>query len=313
MRSNVTFNSNGLKVAGHLYLPDDYKKGEKRPAIVVGHPLGGVKEQTAGLYAKKLSEKGFIALAFDASYQGESEGEPRFLEDPFARAEDVKSAVTFLATRDEVDQEQIGALGICASGGYVPYAAQTDRRIKAVATVSAADIGDLLRRGTYYKAGGTSEETLEQHLEESNKARIEEAKGMPPPRKHIVPNSPEEVPKDAPTLFREAADYYRTPRAQHPNSQNWMLIRSMDKIAGYSSYDRVDMISPHPLLMIAGTEADTRYFSEMAINKANDPKELFLIKGATHIDMYDRDKYVSPAVEKISGFFRQYLQSAGKS
>ena len=111
---------------------------------------------------------------------------------------------------------------------------------------------------------------------------------MPPPRKHIVPNSPEEVPKDAPALFREAADYYRTPRAQHPNSQNGMLIRSMDKIAGYSSYDRVDMISPHPLLMIAGTEADTRYFSEMAINKANDPKELFLIKGATHIDMYDR-------------------------
>jgi fermentation-respiration switch protein FrsA (DUF1100 family) len=177
MRSNVTFNSNGLKIAGHLYLPDDYKKGEKRPAIVVGHPLGGVKEQTAGLYAKKLSEKGFIALAFDASYQGESEGEPRFLEDPFARAEDVKSAVTFLETRDEVDQEEIGALGICASGGYVPYAAQTDRRIKAVATVSAADIGDLLRRGlTYYKAGGTSEETLEQHLEESNKARIEEAR-----------------------------------------------------------------------------------------------------------------------------------------
>lgn len=214
MRSNVTFNSNGLKIAGHLYLPDDYKKGEKRPAIVVGHPLGGVKEQTAGLYAKKLSEKGFIALAFDASYQGESEGEPRFLEDPFARAEDVKSAVTFLETRDEVNQEEIGALGICASGGYVPYAAQTDRRIKVVATVSAADIGDLLRRGlTYYKAGGTSEETLEQHLEESNKARIEEAKGMPPPRKHIVPNSPEEVPKDAPTLFREAADYYRTPRA----------------------------------------------------------------------------------------------------
>jgi uncharacterized protein len=309
MRTNVSFKSNGLKLAGHLYIPDDYKKGEKRPAIVVGHPLGGVKEQTAGLYAKKLSEKGFITLAFDASYQGESEGEPRYLEDPFARVEDVKSAVTFLETRDEVDREEIGALGICASGGYVPFAGQTDRRIKAVATVSGADVGDLLRRGlTYYKAGGTSEETLEQLLEESNKARIEEAKGMPPPRKHIVPNSPEEVPKDAPTLFREAADYYRTPRAQHPNSQNWFLTRSIDKIAGYASYDRVDMISPHPLLMIAGTEADTRYFSEMAINKAEKPKELFLIKGATHVDLYDKKEYVDPAVDKMNSFFKQYLE-----
>ena len=117
MRTNVTFKSNDLKIAGHLYLPDDYKKGEKRPAIVVSHPFGGVKEQTAGLYAKKLSEKCFITLAFDASYQGESEGEPRFLEDPFLRAENIKSAVSFLETRDEVDEQGIGALGICASGG----------------------------------------------------------------------------------------------------------------------------------------------------------------------------------------------------
>src|SRR5215831_10338522 len=147
MRSNVTFKSNGLKVAGHLYVPDDYKEGEKRPAILVGHPCGGVKEQTAGLYAKKLSDKGFITLAFDASYQGESEGEPRYLEDPFSRAEDVKSAVTFLETQDEVDKQRIGALGICASGSYVPFAAETDRRIKAIGTVSAVDLGDMVRKG----------------------------------------------------------------------------------------------------------------------------------------------------------------------
>ena len=313
MRSNVIFNSNGLKLAGHLYLPDDYKKGEKRPAIVVSHPLGGVKEQTAGLYAKKLSEKGFITLAFDASYQGESEGEPRFLEDPFARAEDVKSAVSFLETQDEVDEQEIGALGICASGGYVPYAAQTDRRIKAVASISGADVGDLCRKGLESSTFPNVGPNLEHLLEESGKARTEEGKGQPPRRKHIVPNTPEEIPKDAPTLFREGTDYYRTPRAQHPNSQNWMLTRSIDKIAQYSSYEHADMISPHPLLMIAGSNADTRYFSEMAIKNAKDPKELFLIEGATHIDMYDRDKYVSPAVEKMSGFFRQYLQSARKS
>ena len=126
MRSNVSFKSNGLKLAGHFYPPDDYKEGEKPPAIVVSHPFGGVKEQTAGHYAKNLSEKGFITLAFDASYQGESEGEPRYLEDPFARVEDIKSAVSFLESLDEVDEQGIGALGICASGGYVPFVAETE-------------------------------------------------------------------------------------------------------------------------------------------------------------------------------------------
>jgi fermentation-respiration switch protein FrsA (DUF1100 family) len=304
MRSNVRFKSNGLKIAGHLYLPDDYKEGEKRSAIVVAHPCGGVKEQTAGLYAKKLSEKGFITLAFDASYQGESEGEPRFLEDPFSRAEDVKSAVTFLETRDDVDEQRIGAFGICASGGYVPFAAETDRRIKAVGTVSAVDMGDFVRNGLR----NSVIPNLEHLLEESNKARIEEAKGQPPRLEHIVPNTPEEVPKDAPSSIREATDYYRTPRAQHPNSQNWILVRSIDRIAEYSSYDHVHMISPHPLLMIAGTKADTRYFSEMAIEKAKEPKELFLIEGATHISLYDKKEYVNPAVDKLNNFFNQYLQ-----
>jgi fermentation-respiration switch protein FrsA (DUF1100 family) len=123
-----------------------------------------------------------------------------------------------------------------------------------------------------------------------------------------VPNTPEEIPKDAPTLYREGTDYYRTPRGQHPNSQNWFLLRSVDRIAEYSSYDHVDMISPHPLLMIAGTKADTRFFSEMAIEKAKEPKEFFPIEGATHVALYDKPKYVDPAVEKMNSFFKQYLQ-----
>ena len=311
MRSNVTFKSNDLKLAGHLYLPDDYKKGEKCPAIVVSHPFTGVKEQTAGLYAKKLSEKGFITLAFDASYQGESEGEPRYLEDPFARAEDIKSAVSFLESRDEVDEQGIGAMGICASGGYVPFAAQTDRRIKAAATVSGVDLGDFFRKGLPSSTFPNVGPNLEHLLEESGKARTEEAKGQPPRLKHIVPNTPEELPKGSPLFFREAIDYYRTPRGQHPNSTNLFLLKSVDQIAEYSSYDHVDMISPRPLLMIAGTNADTRFFSEMAIEKA-EPKELFLIDGATHIALYDKKEYVDPAVEKMNSFFRQYLQSANK-
>ncbi|QAX85980.1 hypothetical protein C2E19_19990 [Pseudomonas sp. DTU12.3] len=303
MKTNVSFLSNGLKLAGHLYLPADLQPGEQRPAIVVAHPFGGVKEQTAGLYAQKLAEKGLIALAYDASYQGESAGEPRYLEDPFVRAEDIKSAVDFLAKHASVNPERIGALGICASGGYVPFAAQTERRIRAVATVSAADIGLLYREGL----GGTgSPGQLKQLLEEVGQQRTREARGEPVRIDPIVPETAD-ISADTPTLFREGSDYYRTTRAQHPHSPNKYVFTSIGRIAAYSSFDHIDLISPHPLLMIAGTEADTRYFSEMAIEKAMEPKELVLIEGATHIDLYDKEQFVGPAVEKLAGFFKHYL------
>lgn len=303
MKTNVSFLSNGLKLAGHLYTPDDLQPGEQRPAIVVAHPFGGVKEQTAGLYAAKLAEKGLIALTYDASYQGESEGEPRYLEDPFVRAEDVKSAVDFLSNHASVNPQRIGALGICASGGYVPFAAQTERRIRAVATVSAADIGLLYREGL---GGSGTPEQLKQLLEEVGLQRTREARGEPVRIDPIVPEQ-SDITADTPTLFREGSDYYRTSRAQHPNSPNKYVFTSIGRIAAYSSYDHIDLISPHPLLMIAGSEADTRYFSEMAIEKALEPKELVLIEGATHIDLYDKEQFVGPAVEKMVAFFKHYL------
>ena len=156
-----------------------------------------------------------------ASYQGESEGEPRYLESPVVRAEDVKSAVSFLETRDEVDEEGIGALGICASGGYVPYAPETDLRIKTVAGVSGVDMGDLFRKGL----PSSMCPNIEHLLGESAKARTQEARGQPPRLENIVPNTPEEVPKDAPALFREGTDYYRTPRGQHPNSPKLVFVK----------------------------------------------------------------------------------------
>ncbi len=302
----VEFQSNGLAIAGHLYLPDDHVEGDRRPAVVASHPFGGVKEQTAGLYARKLAAEGFVTLAFDAAYQGDSEGEPRFLENPFARAEDIRSAVTFLATLDQADPHRIGALGICASGGYVPFAATTDHRIKAVATVSAADIGALFREGL---GGGQDEQVLQDMLAAAADARTAEATEGTFRLDPVVPDTPEDA-AGWPTLYQEGQDYYRTPRAQHPNSPNRYLFRSVDQIAQYSSFDLVDLISPRPLLMIAGTEADTAYFSREAIGRAREPKELFWVEGATHIDLYDRDAYVPAAVAKLTGFFKENLAAA---
>jgi len=213
----------------------------------------------------------------------------------------VKSAVTFLTTKDEVDPDRIGALGICASGGYVPFAAATDRRIRAVATVSTADTGRLFREGL----GGTqSREDLLKALEQAGKERTLEAEGQKPHLEHIVPNTTQEVPVGMPTLYKEGTDYYRTPRAAHPNSVNWYISRSLDTLATYSSYAFIDLISPHPLLMIAGSEADTFYFSKDACDAAKEPKELFIVKGKTHIDLYDNTTETMP---KLVEFMNENL------
>ncbi|MFI7529235.1 alpha/beta hydrolase [Nocardia salmonicida] len=302
MRTSVNFSSNGLRLAGILFTPDD-RTGERLPAVVVSHPGGGVKEQTASIYAQRLADKGYAALVFDAAYQGESEGEPRFLEDPFQRSEDVKSAVTFLTTRDDVDPTRIGALGICASGGYVPFAAQTDHRIKAVATVSGLDIGDYLSNGL----GRTQDPSvLQEMLDAAGALRTAEARGAEPNYQIWAPPSAEGL-EQAPELFRDAHDYYRTARGQHERSENKWPLQSIDRIAQFDAYAKIAMISPRPLLMIVGSKADTAYFSEEAIAEAAEPKELFVVDGATHVDLYDLDQYVTPAVDKLDEFFGKGL------
>lgn len=215
MKEKVFYNQNysNIKIAGELYKPDNFDVNKKYPAIVVVHPAGGVKEQVAGLYAKRLAEKGFVTLAFDAAYQGESGGEPHYLEKPSSRVEDVRSSVDYLTTLPFVDKDNIGVLGICAGGGYAFNAAQTEMRIKAVATVSAFDLGRARRQGL------NDSLTIEQQQQKLNEAAIQRTKevnGEPVKYNGYVPNSLEEIPENATTMYRQGYEYYRTPIAQHP-------------------------------------------------------------------------------------------------
>lgn len=303
MKTDVTFPSDHLTLSGLLFTPDD-PVDSRLPAIVISHPGGGVKEQSPSVYARRLARAGFAALVFDAAYQGESEGEPRGMEDPFQRAEDIKSAVTFLTTRDDVDPGRIGALGICASGGYVPYAAQTDRRIKSVATVSAVDLGSVFREGL----GRTQDPAILQALlDQAGAARTEEARGAAPRLVAWIPDDAKELLETGTRQFQETFEYYRTPRGHHPRAVQGWVLRSVDRIAQYDSYAMIRLVSPRPLLMIAGSEAESAYFSREAVEQAAEPKELFVVDGATHIDLYDRDEYVIPAVAKLTEFFGEHL------
>ncbi|MDR1376626.1 MAG: alpha/beta hydrolase [Synergistaceae bacterium] len=303
----VHFPKRQIDIAGNLFTPSDYDATKKYSAIVVTHPNGGVKEQTAGLYAQKLAEKGFIALAYDASYQGESGGEPRFTEDPFSRIEDIRCATDFLTNYPSV--ESVGALGICAGGGYTVHAAETEARLKAVAVVSPVDTGRARREGI--SSTPPDAKTLDERririLEETAQQRTIEAAGGEPRYIGYVPNSLEEIQPGMTGMFVEGYEYYRTPRGAHPRSQNLSLFSNQDKMFEYTAMDHVDWISPRPLLLIAGSEAETLYFSQEAHNMAKDPKELFIIEGASHMDLYDKEEYVPEVVEKLVDFFGKNL------
>lgn len=279
---NVTFPSNGLELAGHLHRP----QGTPRGAIVVGHPGTGVKEQTAGLYARQLAEQGFLALAFDAAYQGESAGLPRGLEDPFQRVEDIRAAVTFLAEEDE----RIGVLGICASGGYGLAAAGTDHRIKAIATVSLADIARQFRFG----ADGTQDPAVLQGMLDQG-------------RDGSFALFPETADETDGLHAYEGWEYYCTPRGEHTRSAKTLTWSSVGRIAAFDAFRAVDLIAPRPLLLVAGRAAVTSWMSVEAYQKAGRSKEFHWVDGATHVDLYDR--YVPQVVERVSEFFAKNLWS----
>jgi fermentation-respiration switch protein FrsA (DUF1100 family) len=305
-RTEVTFDSAGISLAGHLYTPGTRGDGP-RPGIVVGHPGGGVKEQAAGLYASRLAEQGFVTLAFDAAYQGESGGDPRGLEDPAHRVEDLKAAVSFLTTRPEADTDRIGALGICASGGYVLPATASDHRIKAVATVSAVDIARQFRLG----ADGTQDPAVfDGMLDAAANARTVAARGEKPPTLTLFPETIEQARALGGEHGAEGFEYYRTPRGQHPRSASVFDWTSIDKMATFDAFALVPLIGQRPLLMIAGARAVTSWMSIEAFQRATGAKELDWIDEASHVDLYDKERYVGPAVEKLARFFADNLGQA---
>lgn len=298
--SKVTFNNNNLKMAGNLYLPKDFNENKKYPVIITVHPGGGVKEQTSGLYAQKMAEQGYVALAFDASHQGESEGLPRFLEDPTKRVEDIRSAVDYVTTLKFVDAEKIGIIGICAGGGYSINAAQTERRIKAVAVASPVSTGN--------KKGWDGKTPISESLETLKavaKQRTAEANGAAPIYINYVPEKPDAT---TPNDLVEAHEYYRTPRAQHPNSTNQLLFTSLDKMIAFEAFANVETFFKQPIQVIVGSKAGSRWQGEELYKNVKSPKELVIIDGATHMDLYDISKYVNQVSEKMTAFFAKNLK-----
>jgi uncharacterized protein len=299
---SVRFSNGSITMAGNLHLPDGFDESPPHAALVVVHPGGGVKEQAAGLYARKLAEQGFIALAYDASYQGESGGEPHFLEDPAARVEDVRAAVDYLQSLDYVDAERIGVLGICAGGAYGVNATMTDHRIKAVTSVSALNIGPGYRKGWY---GAEPDSAAVPTLESAARQRTAEAKGAAAAYIPYVPAQPDE---NTPPDLAQAHDYYLTPRAQHPNAQNKKLFtKSISRIFAFDAFHLVEDLLTQPILMVAGSEAGSLWHTTGLHARVRSTKKLVILDGGTHMDFYDVPEYVDRAVAEATSFFEEHL------
>lgn len=296
---DVQFPNNDIKMAGILFFPEGFTKGGKYPSVIVVHPGGGVKEQTASVYAKALAQQGFLTFAFDASHQGASGGMPRFLDDPMRRVGDIYSAVDYMTTLPYVDNARIGALGICAGSGATVKAASTDRRIKAIGTVSAVDVGAAFRQG--WDGKGKVADQIKT-LDAAAKQRTAEAGGAAPV---YVPYVPAVGDRSAPNDLQEAADYYLTPRGQHPNAPNKMLLTSANYMISFTGFDRVETLT-QPVMIVAGTKAGSLWHSKALYAKAPGKKDLALIPGATHMDLYD-GQGVGLAMAKLTPFFTRTL------
>ncbi|ARZ74689.1 hypothetical protein CCR98_11040 [Stenotrophomonas sp. WZN-1] len=294
-----------MQIVGNLYVPKNGRPGQALPAIIVGHPMGAVKEQSADLYAQKLAEQGFVTLAIDQSFWGESAGEPRNAVAPDIYAEAFSAAVDYLGTQPQVDRERIGVLGICGSGSFVISAAKIDPRMKAIATVSMYDMGAANRSGL------NRSQSIEQRkavIAAAARQRWVEAEGG---AAQYTSGTVHRLEADTHPIQREFYDFYRTSRGEFtptgssPQLTTHPTLTSNVKFMNFYPFNDIETISPRPMLFIAGDQAHSKEFSEEAYRLAGQPKELLWVKGAGHVDLYDRTDLIPFAA--LGAFFRKSL------
>lgn len=294
-------NRYNMMIAGDLYMAKNIDKKKKYPAIIVGAPYGGVKEQGPCVYANELAKRGFIVLTFDQSFMGESSGEPRHVSSPDIFTENFSAAVDFLGVQDLVDKDKIGVIGICGSGGFALSAAQVDMRIKAVATASMYDMTKAVRLGL-------NDSQLHDLKEKLSLQRWADFKNGYPEYIPSFPETPlDSVPKGMPEPDAEWFRFYAIKRGHHINARGGFTSTSTLAMMNFRLLDYIKEISPRPILFIVGDRAHSKFFSEQAYDLALEPKELFVVKDAEHIDLYDRTDRIP--FDKIEDFFKKAFKS----
>ncbi|MFE4708324.1 alpha/beta hydrolase [Peribacillus simplex] len=301
-RKSVSYkNRFGIKIAADLYTPKDFDETKKHAGIIIGAPYGGVKEQGSGIYAQNMAERGFVALTFDPSYNGYSSGEPRYISSPDLFVEDFSAAMDYLGTRPFVDKNQIGALGMCGSGGFAISAAQVDRRIKAIATVSMYDISRVAANG--WKDSFTEEDRNSILDAIAEQRYVDFEVGQPTLAQRGAPIGFDE---NTDPIGREFGEFYSTPRGYHSNSITQFTVTSSMSFMNFSLLTHIKSISPRPILFIIGEHAHSRYFSEDAYEFAEEPKELYIVPNAGHVDLYDKTDFIP--FDMLESFFTENLK-----